>query len=121
MRVTRWTNGSRSGREGRLAGGSDVDDLPSRELQGIGLVARQLRGELLAVVPDELDPDVEAEVDEPDDHRLLRRPVRLEGDLEVVRSDEGVPEPVDRPDELHHELVLRLLVELDRSRHLLDL
>ena len=35
-------------------------------------------------------------------------------DLEVVRADEQRAEPVDRPDEAHHELGLRMLVEVAR-------
>ena len=39
--------------------------------------------------------------------------------LEVVRADERVAEAVHRPDEAHHELVRRLLVQLARLAHLL--
>ena len=46
--------------------------------------------------------------------------VRLEQHLEVVRADELVAEPVDRPDEAHHELVRGVLVEVARRADLLD-
>ena len=38
-----------------------------------------------------------------------------------MRADEGVADPVDRADELHHELVRGMLVQLDRAGDLLDL
>ena len=43
----------------------------------------------------------------PLDHRLARRAVRLECELEVVGADEGVAEAVRLADEGHHELVSR--------------
>ena len=54
------------------------------------------------------------------DRRLASLPVRLECQLEVVRPDVRVAEPVDGSDERHHELVLGALVELPGRGHLLD-
>jgi hypothetical protein len=73
-----------------------------------------------AVVEDELDANLEPEVDETLDHRLLRRAVRLEADLEIVRADPGVAEAVYGPDKAHHELVRGMLVEVPRLAGLLD-
>src|SRR5207248_836178 len=119
-----WGTVSRTGRkrsgEGRLAGGADVDDLTAVELEPLGLVARQLHGQRLAVLAHEVDAHLEAEVDDPLDHRLARRTVRLEHELEVVRADERVAEPVGLADERHDELVRGPLVEVDRPRDLLD-
>ncbi len=44
----------------------------------------------------------------------------IDADLQVVRPDVAVAEPVDRADEAHHELVGRMLVELARRALLLD-
>src|SRR5437763_8500931 len=109
----------RSG-EGRLARRADVDDLAAVELETLGFVARQLHRERLAVLAHELDADLEPEADDPLDHRLARRSVRLEDELEVVRPHERVAEAVRLPDERHHELVRRTLVELDGPGDLLD-
>src|SRR5207247_1695763 len=83
--------------------GADVDNLADLELERRRFLARDLGREAGAVVADELDAHLEAEVDEPLDHRLLRRPVRVGAQLEVVRPDERVAHAVDRPDEAHHE------------------
>src|SRR5690242_11143697 len=91
--------------EGGLARRADVDDLAAVELELLRLVAGQLHRERLAVLAHELDAHLEAEVQDPLDHRLARRAVRLEDELEVVRAHERVAEPVRLPDERHHELV----------------
>ena len=52
------------------AGRLDEDDLAALELELLGLVARHLHAEPLAVVAHELDAHLEAEVDDPLDHRL---------------------------------------------------
>ena len=49
-----------------------------------------------------------------------RLPVRLDLELEVVWAHERLAEAVHRPDEAHHELVRRLLVEVARATNLLD-
>ena len=49
-----------------------------------------------------------------------RLAVRLDLQLEVVRAHERLPEAVHGPDEAHHELVGRLLVEVARAADLLD-
>ena len=54
----------------RLAARAHVDDLAALELELLGLVAGELRGQVLAVLAHELDPHLEAEVDDPLDHRL---------------------------------------------------
>src|SRR6266487_4080822 len=77
--------------EDGLAARADVDDLAARELELLGLILRQLREQVLAVVADELDPHLEAEMDDPLDHRLGRAGVRLEPELDVVWANEGVP------------------------------
>src|SRR5581483_8905036 len=48
----------------------DIDDVAARELEQLGLVARQLRIETLAVVAHELDARLEAEAHDPLDLRL---------------------------------------------------
>ena len=53
------------------------------------------------------------------DHRLGRARVRLQRDGDVVRTDVRLAEPVDRPDEAHHELVGRALVQVARGADLL--
>ena len=85
------------------------------ELEPLHLVAGELNGERLAVLADELDAYLEAEVNHPLDHRLARRPVRLERQLDVVRSHERAVHPVRLPDEGHDELVCRTLVQLARA------
>src|SRR2546423_8561625 len=91
---------------------ANVDDLASVELELLRLFLRELRQQVLAVVADELDARLEAEVNHALDHRLDRAVVGLEPQLDVVGADEGLAEPVDRPDEAHHELVGRRAVEL---------
>src|ERR671929_181546 len=65
-------------------------------------------------IADELHAHLEPEVDDALDHRLGARLGRLQLQLHVVRPDKGLPEAVHGPDEAHHELVRRLLVELAR-------
>jgi hypothetical protein len=72
------------------------------------------------VVVDEVESDGESEVDDALDHDLSGLAVRLERHLEIVRADEGVPDPVRLADERHHELVLGLLVDLPGRADLLD-
>src|SRR4029450_6356667 len=74
--------------------GPDVDNLPTLQFELLRLLLRQLRQQVLAVVPDELDAHLEAEVDDALDHRLRAARVRLEQQLDVVRPNEGVAEPV---------------------------
>src|SRR3954464_1186779 len=113
------TPGSRT--ERRLARRTHVDDPPALQLELLGLLLGQLRGQVLAVLADELDAHLEAEVDDALDHRLgAALALGLEQQLDVVRADERIAEPVDRPDEAHHELVGRLLVEVARRTDLLD-
>src|SRR4051794_37952364 len=113
------TPGSRT--KGGFSARADVDDLPALELEQLGLLLRQLRAQVLAVLADELDPYLEAEVDDALDHRLgAAVALGLEQQLDVVRADERVTEPVDRADEAHHELVRGLLVELARRADLLN-
>ena len=76
--------------------------------------------EVLPVVADEVDPRLEAQAHDPLDLRFVRRAVRLQPQLDVVRPHPGVADPVHRPDEAHHERVRRLVVELARRRDLLD-
>ena len=52
--------------------------------------------------------------------RLGRAVAAFREDLDVVRAQVGVAEPVDRPDKRHHELVARALVQLARRPRLLD-
>src|SRR5205823_3990094 len=98
--------------EDGLLRGPDEYDLAVLELAALRLVSRQLHGHALAVVAHEVDPHLEAEVDDPLDHRLACRPVRLERQLEVVRTHPCVSEAVHLADERHHELVGRPLVQL---------
>ena len=84
------------------------------------MVPGRLHREALAVGVEELEPDVEAEVDDPVDHHLARRAVRHQRHLEVVRPHEGRPDLVRLTDERHHELVGRLLVHVPRRADLLD-
>src|SRR5262245_57782128 len=66
------------------------------EPQPVGLAPRHLSPEALAVAQQELDPDLEAEVHDTLDVGPRGRAVRLEANLDVVRADEAVAEPVDR-------------------------
>src|SRR5262245_61716489 len=50
---------------------ADVHDLALLQLQPVGLLTRQLRPGLLAVLQRELDADLESQVHDPVDHRLL--------------------------------------------------
>src|SRR4029078_5346203 len=107
-------------REDGLPHRADVDDLPRLQLQPFDLLAGQLRGKRLAVVADQLDAYLEAEMNEAVHHRLLRGAVGLEQELDVVWADERVTQAVDRADERHHELVGGMVVELARRCRLLD-
>src|SRR5436190_1224950 len=97
------------------------DDLPLGQFELLGLGTRDLRPKGIAVGEHELDANLEPEVHDPLDHRLLgagRRDVR---DLDVVRADEQRAPAVDLADEAHHELGRRMLVEVARGPGLLDL
>ena len=100
--------------------GPQVDDLPLAQLQLLQLGAGQLRPDLGAVAEHELDPDLEAEGDDPLHHRLLGALVGVEHDLHVVRAHVVLAEPVDLADEAHHELVGGVLVEVVGAARLLD-
>src|SRR5688572_13345223 len=86
------------------------------ELEPLGLLARDLRPELLSVREPELDAHLEAEVDDAFDKRCVAF-----AELDVVWAHERPAELVHLADERHHELVRRVVVELPRSAHLLDL
>src|SRR5215218_5085965 len=75
---------------GELAGaaGADEHDLALGQLQLLGVLARQLGLEPLAVLQDQVGPDLEAQVDEPLDHGLGGGAVGLAPDLDVVGPDE---------------------------------
>src|SRR6478736_691074 len=100
--------------ETALAVRPQVHDLTRLELALFGVLTRRLDRQPPAVVEDQLDADLEAEVGDALDLALLGGAVGLEQDLDVVRANEVVTELVDLADEAHHELVRRLLVELDR-------
>ena len=90
------------------------------QLQFLRLVARDLRPEVAPVLEHELDPHLEPEMDDALDRAGRRLPVGLDPQLEVVWAHERLAEAVHRPDEAHHELVRRLLVEVARAARLLD-
>src|SRR5436190_23936262 len=96
-----------SGGEDGLAARPDVDDEAALELERFRFLLGELREQMLAVVAHELRPDLEAEVDDPLDHRLRRVAAVLEAEADVSRPYERVADPVDRSDEAHHELVRR--------------
>src|ERR1700733_11981638 len=99
---------------------TQVGDLPLPQFQSLQLLAGQLSPDLVAVGEHQLDPDLEAERDDPLDHRLLGVLVLVADDLDVVRSHVAVAESVDLADEAHHELVRRFLVEVVGGARLLD-
>src|SRR5919198_3392069 len=101
--------------------GTRIDDGALCELEEVGLVAGHLGPQLLAVGQQQLDADLEAQAHDPLHHRLLGLGGRHVEDLEVVRPDEHRAAPVDRAHEAHHELRLRMLVEVIRRSRLLDL
>ena len=97
-----------------------IDDLTVGELELLDLRPRQLRDQRNAVAEAHLDPHLEAEVDDPVDHRLHRPRSGHVGDLHVVRADERLADPVGGADEAHHELRLGMVVEVGRPAGLLD-
>ncbi len=117
--VTRSAGGRRARRRPARAR-ADPDDLALLQLELLARVARDLRPELLSVGADELDAHLEAEMDDPLDHRLVRTVGRLEQQVEIVRAHPAVADPVHGPDEAHHELRRGVLVELARAADLLD-
>ena len=81
------------------------------------LVARQLRPELSPSRAHQLDPHLEAEVDDPLDHRLDRPRRRLGQEVEVVRPHPGRRRArLTGPTKLITNSVAGLLVELARRR-----
>ena len=66
-----------------------VDDLALAQLELLQLGAGQLRPDLGPVGEHELDPDLEAEGDDPLHHRLLGALVGVEHDVHVVRPHEA--------------------------------
>ncbi len=82
--------------------------VPGSELELVGLVAGELGRQRLAVVARAARPAPRSR-----GGRSARSsppsvlPFGSSSELDVVRADERVAEPVDRPDEAHHELVRR--------------
>src|SRR5215207_8944040 len=99
-------------------GHEDLGALFELELLGFGL--GHLHPHLTAVLEREVGAHLEAEVDDALDRRTLGRAVRLAAHLDVVRADELLAKARDGPDERHHELVRRPLVEVARTADLLD-
>ena len=87
---------------------------PSVELELLGLLARHLRPHLAAVVAAAARRAPRSRGARRAHERLGPVGVGVGEDLDVVRAHERVAEAVDGPDEGHHELVARALVELAR-------
>ena len=79
-----------------------------------------LGAERLSVREDQVDADLEAQVRDPADHRLGAALARLAGDVQVVRAHEPPAERRHRPEEAHHEVVGRAVVEFERRADLFD-
>ena len=95
-------------------------DLPAgRQVEPICLTPRDLHPDLLALAVgslcDRIDADLEAEPDEADHRCRHRRRVVIGEDLDVVGPYGNSAEPSHRPEEVHHEVVDRLVVQLVRS------
>ena len=69
----------------------------------------------------ELDPYLEAEMGDVGHHGLDRTGFGLVGNRHVVGPDQVPVDPAHGPDEAHHELGRRGVVDLTRGAHLLDL
>src|SRR5204862_4170122 len=103
QRISRRLPGSRaSALEDGLAGRAHIHDLAALQLELGRLVAGELHREQLAVVPDELGADLEAEVDDALHLRLPRRAVRLAHDLQIARTHPRLADPVRLADERPH-------------------
>src|SRR5439155_6806188 len=107
-------------REDALPSGPHVHDLTLAQLELLARVARYLRPQLGTVVADELDAHLEAEVDDPLDHRLVGGAVRLEHQLEVVRAHPAGADAIRGADAAHGELCRGVLVQLPRRPARLD-
>ena len=99
---------------------ADVHDLALDELELLGLGARELRGQQVALRRQQLDADLEAESHDPRHDGLLARLAGLGQHLHVVRAHQRAAHARDRADERHHELRGGLVVDLGRRRRLLD-
>src|SRR5829696_2355250 len=88
--------------------GPGEDDLALGQVQLLGILAGDLGEQPLAVLEYQVDPDLEAEVDQALDHGLGGGAVRLQPQLDVVGADEQLAQPGDGADEAHHEGVGRV-------------
>src|SRR4051812_14423382 len=95
-----------------LGGRAHVDDVALAQLERFGLRARYLPRPRLAVGERQLDADLEAESNDPVDHGLLGAGLGIGEQLKVVRTYEPVAQARDGTDEVHDEVVRRLVVEL---------